>query len=52
MRLVGLPVAVADASSEAASTAQLVTRRVGGNGAVREVCDLILGARKGQMAVQ
>lgn len=52
MRLVGLPVAVADASSEAASTAQLVTRRAGGNGAVREVCDLILGAREGQMAVQ
>jgi N-acylneuraminate cytidylyltransferase len=40
--LVGLPVAVADATPEAAAHARLVLSRRGGDGAVRELCDLVL----------
>ena len=46
MRMVGLAVAVADACDEIHAVAALTTRRNGGCGAVREVCDLILGARR------
>ncbi|MHB8882970.1 MAG: 3-deoxy-manno-octulosonate-8-phosphatase KdsC [Thermodesulfovibrionales bacterium] len=42
MSLVGLPVAVADASAGTKEYALLVTRNRGGRGAVREVTDLIL----------
>lgn len=42
LRRVGLPVAVADAATEAKAAARLVTMHPGGRGAVREVCDLIL----------
>lgn len=42
MRAVGLPVAVADAHPEAAAHARLVLSRKGGQGAVREFCDLLL----------
>jgi 3-deoxy-D-manno-octulosonate 8-phosphate phosphatase (KDO 8-P phosphatase) len=42
MRMVGLAVAVADAVAEVRDMAHHVTRAPGGEGAVREVCDLIL----------
>ncbi len=41
----GVGVAVADAHSDALAAADLVTSRPGGLGAVREVCDWLLGAR-------
>lgn len=42
LRRVGLSVAVADAVDEIKPLVHLVTRRPGGRGAVREVCDLLL----------
>lgn len=45
MRWVGLPVAVADAYPGCLSAAKYVTRARGGHGAVREVCERIIGAR-------
>lgn len=41
-----LAVAVADAHPAAAAVAHLVTQAKGGHGAVRELCDLLLEARK------
>ncbi len=41
----GFPVAVADACDEVKPFARMVTKREGGRGAVREVCDLILKAK-------
>ena len=41
----GISIAVADASPEVRAAASFVTKKKGGNGAVREVCELIL---KGQ----
>ncbi len=41
----GLAVAVADAAPEVLRAAHWVTRRAGGSGAVREVCDAILAQR-------
>jgi 3-deoxy-D-manno-octulosonate 8-phosphate phosphatase (KDO 8-P phosphatase) len=45
LKFVGLPVAVADAVKEVRETAMYVTEKNGGNGAVREVCELILKAQ-------
>ena len=45
MRWVGLCIAVADAVMEVRKEACHVTTRAGGNGAVREICDLILTQR-------
>jgi 3-deoxy-D-manno-octulosonate 8-phosphate phosphatase (KDO 8-P phosphatase) len=45
MKAVGLSFAVADAHAAARRAARVVTRRGGGRGAVREVCDLLLAAR-------
>ncbi len=42
MELVGCPVAVADAYPEALERAVLVLKHPGGDGAVREICDLVL----------
>lgn len=42
LELVGCPVVVADAYSEALQRALLVLNKPGGRGAVRELCDLIL----------
>ena len=42
---VGLAAAVGDASPEVKEIAHFVTQNRGGNGAVREVCDLIIEAR-------
>jgi N-acylneuraminate cytidylyltransferase len=46
MRWVGMPIAVADAEPGVAGAARFVTRRCGGHGAVREVCDMILTSRR------
>ena len=45
MQMVGVGVAVADAHHEVKKIAQYVTKKCGGEGAVREVIDLILKAR-------
>ena len=44
--LVGVPICVADAWPAARRAARYVTARRGGDGAVREVCDLLLEARR------
>lgn len=45
MRIVGLPVAVADAAEVAKKRAAYITKTPGGYGAVREVIDLLLRSR-------
>lgn len=45
LRLVGLPVAVANAAPEAKRAATLTLTRRGGEGAVREFCETLLRAR-------
>ena len=45
MQSAGLAIAVADAQAEVRAQAHWCTRNPGGQGAVREVCDLILAAR-------
>ncbi len=45
MRLVGLPVAVGNATAEARRAATFALTRHGGAGAVREFCELLLRAR-------
>ena len=47
LRLVGLPIAVLNAHPEVKAVARYITRKPGGYGAVREVCEMILQA-KGQ----
>jgi 3-deoxy-D-manno-octulosonate 8-phosphate phosphatase (KDO 8-P phosphatase) len=42
----GIAIAVADAHADALAAADLVTTRAGGQGAVREVCDWLLEARR------
>lgn len=42
MRQVGFSATVADAMDEVKAAAHLVTRRAGGRGAVREICDYLL----------
>ena len=46
MRVVGFPIAVADAVKDVRRAAAYVTRAGGGRGAIREVCELILGSRR------
>lgn len=46
MRAVGISFAVADAHPQARSAAHVITRLPGGRGAVREVCDFLLEARR------
>ena len=50
MRQVGLSIAVADAHAEVAACADWHTTLPGGRGAAREVCDLLLTARRGRDA--
>ena len=47
LRQVGLAVAVADATSRARAAAHHITAARGGEGAVRELCELILEAQQG-----
>lgn len=42
----GVGIAVSDAHADALAVADLVTTRTGGHGAVREVCDWLIAARK------
>ncbi len=46
LRLVGVPIVVADATPVARAEARLVTAAAGGYGAVREVADWILASRR------
>ena len=46
MRRTGFAATVPDAADGVAAVAHWVSRRAGGNGAVREVCDLLIGARR------
>jgi 3-deoxy-D-manno-octulosonate 8-phosphate phosphatase (KDO 8-P phosphatase) len=52
MREVGLSFAVADAHPQARSAAHVITRLAGGQGAVREVCDYLLEARRRTAALE
>lgn len=47
MAHVGLPLTVADAVPEALAAARFITKRPGGAGAVREICDLLILGREG-----
>ena len=47
LRLVGMPVAVADSHPEVLAACKLVLTRPGGRGAVREFCDLLLARLRG-----
>ena len=42
----GVPIAVADAAAEIRNAASYVTKNRGGNGAIREVCEMILKAQQ------
>jgi len=44
---VGVPICVADAHPDVRPLAKLITRRRGGRGAVREICDVIIRAKNG-----
>jgi 3-deoxy-D-manno-octulosonate 8-phosphate phosphatase (KDO 8-P phosphatase) len=46
LAVAGVGIAVADAHPDALAAARLVTSRPGGRGAVREVCDWLIAARK------
>ena len=46
MEHVGLAICVADAYPEVKSAADFVTQRRGGEGAVREICDLVIRSRE------
>jgi YrbI family 3-deoxy-D-manno-octulosonate 8-phosphate phosphatase len=46
MNMVGVPIAVADSWPTVLPHAKLVTQRIGGHGAVREVCEWFLAARQ------
>jgi N-acylneuraminate cytidylyltransferase len=48
MRSVGWPVAVRDARPEVLAAARLTLSRAGGQGAVRELCDLVVASRPGR----
>lgn len=47
MEVVGCPMTVADATEAAKSAARYVTKLKGGEGAVREICDMIVAAKAG-----
>lgn len=46
MENVGFAICVADASPEIRAVSRLITSRRGGEGAVREICDLLIQAQK------
>jgi len=46
LRRAGIAIAVANAVDEVRSECALMTMAIGGHGAVREICDLILASRK------
>jgi YrbI family 3-deoxy-D-manno-octulosonate 8-phosphate phosphatase len=48
LECVGLPCAVADAAAPVKALAEYVTQARGGDGAVREVCELLIAARQAE----
>ncbi len=46
MERIGCPITVGDAVGEVRDISVFVTERTGGQGAVREICDMIVGSRK------
>ena len=50
MQAVGCSIAVADADETAFAAALMITEKKGGDGAVREICDLLVKARQGSGA--
>jgi len=44
LNIVGCPIAVADAQTEAIEASNIITERNGGCGAVREICDALIDA--------
>lgn len=52
LKIVGLPICVADAHPHVLPFAKYVTKARGGRGAVREVCDLFLGLPKIRKAIK
>lgn len=46
LKMVGLPIAVADSAKEILPVCSLITRAAGGQGAIREVTDRLLTAKK------
>ncbi len=46
MNTVSLPLTVADATTEVQTQAVYVTKKLGGQGAVREICDLVIKSRE------
>jgi len=46
LKAVGCPMTVADAENEVVSAAIFVTKKNGGEGAVREICNLIVAAKE------
>ena len=45
LNIVGFPITVADSVEDVIAIANFVTEKKGGEGAVREVCDLIIAAK-------
>ena len=45
LQAVGCPIAVADAQPEAWDAALIITEQNGGNGAIREICDVLVKSR-------
>lgn len=51
LRVVGFPIVVRDCHPDVLSEGRYVTKRCGGQGAVREVCDLIASIREGNQSI-
>ena len=49
LRAVGCPLTMADAVAENKKCALYVTQNLGGNGAVREICDLLIASQNGPL---
>jgi 3-deoxy-D-manno-octulosonate 8-phosphate phosphatase (KDO 8-P phosphatase) len=45
LRMCGFPVAVSDAEDEVKASVRMITKKAGGRGAVREVCNFLLKAK-------
>ena len=45
LKICGFPIAVADADNEVKRVVKMVTKKKGGKGAVREICDFLLRAK-------
>jgi 3-deoxy-D-manno-octulosonate 8-phosphate phosphatase (KDO 8-P phosphatase) len=52
MEVVGVAITVADAEPAAWAAAAIITERPGGDGAVREICDLLVKAHRGTVEME